>query len=630
MFALRRLTRLLGILLLLHAHAAAQAPIPVQNVMSMLLEPPFYGQFVKVEQRPGGSVAVITCDDGQSYEFQSFGNGEQTSALLMRAQIGRRVVFPQVFFDLMGSEMVLNTVRSLSGRSFAERRDDRPFRAQVLDQGIGRLTYSIVLREAGGRLHHVHGMLDDGINRHTAKLLKKGGWFEFPAIIQDAGLTDQARADKRKPTNHLNEVLQRYIGRWKGHTKAVSYVTLRMTCQWEASGDGIWREITYEHAPDVTPPPVDIARVSYSAASGCYLAWNPAKDALNFRISWDEPTKTFTTEMAADEEGVERFNTAMFVDDDHIEWKTFSKLADGRVLEMNSGSYERVSRDPEPAVTDAEPWAIDVLAGQIIPIESQLPVMVEAHKPDPNRPDLPIYDKPSDAPVMEVVDATLAGLAVSPPFRARLISKSIQPHNITLELEHTSGHRQTISDKGYKLAEKPEALPLASLKEGEVHDFPDCLTTKASPGPLTPAIQALAPLAGTWAKTIRTREGKLEPVPCIVRFFAASQGNAFWQEESMSGRPKLQRISFDEKEQVYVSAPEHVKADPRAVQGRWDEKTSTFTQVRHFMNAPPGAVREESTLRIASADQIEWRTRLISKDESIAHESSGTLERVKP
>lgn len=143
-------------------------------------------------------------------------------------------------------------------------------------------------------------------------------------------------------------------------------------------------------------------------------------------------------------------------------------------------------------------------------------------------------------------------------------------------------------------------------------------------------MQALAPLIGTWSKTIRTREGSLEPVPCLVRFFASADGTAFWHEEEMSGRQKLQRLSFDDKEQVYVAALEHVKADPKTLQGRWDEKTSTFTQVRHFMNAPPGAVREESTLRIASADLIEWRTRRITQDESVAHESSGTLERVKP
>ncbi|MFN9115585.1 MAG: hypothetical protein ACK5XN_36485, partial [Bacteroidota bacterium] len=179
------------VVMLVVALRAASGTVWAENaVMSLLMEPPFYGNFVRAEVRPQGCVAAITRDDGTTLEFQSFDGRKSEVAFLSRVKLGQRVAFPQCFFDLMDPELILESVRSQPGRSFAERRDDLPFRAQVLDQGIGRLTYSIFLREAGGRLHHVHGMLDDGINRHTAKLLKKGGWFEFPAIIQDAGLTD--------------------------------------------------------------------------------------------------------------------------------------------------------------------------------------------------------------------------------------------------------------------------------------------------------------------------------------------------------------------------------------------------------------------------------------------------------
>lgn len=627
----RFLAHLFGLLGLLQIHAAAQAPFVDKGLMSLLLEPPFHGHFVTAEVKPGAYLAVITRDDGVTYQFHSYGDKVGLGAFLSRVQIGRRVAFPHCFFDLLGLEQVVESVRTMPGRSFAETRDDPPFRAQVLDQAIGRLSYSIVLREAGGRVHHVHGMLDEGINKHTARLLKKGGWFEFPAIIQDAGLTDQARAEKRKPSNHLHEVLERYIGQWKGSTKAVPYVTLRMCCQWEAEGDGIWREITYEHGPDVTPPAADIARVAYSAASGCYLAWNPAKEALNFRIYWYEPTKTFTTYLAPDEEGVERYNTATFIDDDHIEWKTFSKLADGRVLEMNSGSYERVSHDPEPEVADAEPRAIDVLAGQI---HAFAPEMAENTffnpKPAPNRPALPIFDKPSDSPVMEVVDATLAGLAAHPPFRARLVSKTIQPHNITLVLQHTGGHFQTIEDQGYKLAEKPEALALAGLKEGEVHEFPRCLSSKPSNTALSPAMSRLQPFIGSWSKTIRCRDGGEEAMPCVIRYFFSADGSAIWCETDMSGRQRLERIVIGEKEGIYLIAPEHASPGFQAMQGRWDEANRVLTLVRSFVNAPPGAVREESTFHLDSADQITWRCRLIAADESLIRESSGTLSRLKP
>lgn len=628
------------------------------SVLNLLLEPPFYGHFAVAEGRQSRCNAVVVRDDGSSVSFATQAPMPGEAEFLAKVTIGRRYAFPQCFFDLMTAEDIGVCVHHLPGKMFEEIMDVPPFRATVLERVMDGQSYSIILREPGGRLHHLSGLMGvrGGVNalggnsgedfsRITAWLLRKGASFEFPAILHDAGLADQVRLAKREPKSRMDEVLRRYIGDWKGRTAALSYVTLRMRCHWQADGQGIWREITYEHGPDVTPPPADVTRVAYSEASKCYLSWNTSKDALKFRIHWYEPTKTFTTVLPPDEEGVERYNTATFVDDDHIEWKTFSKLADGRVLEMNSGSYERVSHDADaPLPVESEPSFIDQLgrkiydfAAKIQAVENALPPMGQRlvwhnppYQPDPNRPDMPTFDKPSDSPVIEVVDANLAGLEASLPFRARLVSKSIQPHNITLQLQHTGGNLQTIEDKGYKLAEKPVALALVELKEGEVHEFPHCLHARPGEGGLAPAMRPLQAFIGSWSKTIRSRDGSEEAMPCVIRYFSSADGSAIWCETDMSGRQKLERIVTGEKEGVYLIAPEHATPGFQAMQGRWDEANRALTLVRSFVNAPPGAVREESTFHVHSADQITWRCRLIAADESLIRESSGTLRRLKP
>ncbi len=626
--------------------AAQDIQIGSGSLLDLLLEPACYGHFASAEIGKEGCKAVFVRDDGRTMQFASWPTVPAETEFLSQAKIGRRYAFPQCFFDFLDAEKIYECVRTLPAEhSFEEIKEHAPFRATVLDQAIGKLTYSIILREPGGRVHHLRGMLGGGNTRQTAELLWKGATYEFPAILRDAGLLAQVREAKKTPKSRMDEVLSRYIGVWKGRTEAVSYVTLRMRCDWQADGQGIWREITYEHGPDVTPPPADVARVAYSEASKCYLSWNPAKDALKFRIHWYEPTKTFTTVLPPDEEGVERYNTATFVDDDHIEWKTFSKLADGRVLEMNSGSYERVSREPNILFSQAPPpRAIDVLGRQIHAFTEQrqetmsalltggqkLTWNTPAYQPDPNRPDMPTFDKPSDTPVIEVVDATLAGLEASLPFRAKIVSKSIQPHNVTLQLQHTGGHLQTIEDKGYKLAEQPVVLALAGLKEGEVHEFPHCLSSKPSNTALSPAMSRLQPFIGSWSKTIRCRDGSEEAMPCVIRYFSSSDASAIWCETDMSGRQRLERIVTGEQEGVYLIAPEHAAPGFQAMQGRWDDANHVLTLVRSFVNVPPGAVREESTLHLVSADLIEWSTRLIAKDESVVHESTGTLDRVRP
>jgi hypothetical protein len=627
------------------------------SVLSLLLETPFYGHFAVAEVRQSRCNTVVVRDDGTSISFATQAPMPGEAEFLAKVTIGRRYAFPQCFFDLMTAEDIGACVHHLPGKMFEEIMDVPPFRATVLQRVMDGQSYSIILREPGGRLHHLSGLMGvrGGLNalggrsgedfsRITAWLLKKDASFEFPAILHDAGLADQVRLAKREPKSRMDEVLRRYIGEWKGRTAAISYATLRMRCHWQADGQGIWREITYEHGPDVTPPPADVARMAYSEASKCYLSWNPAKDALKFRIHWYEPTKTFTTVLPPDEEGVERYNTATFVDDDHIEWKTFSKLADGRVLEMNSGSYERVSHDAEvPLPEESEPSFIDDLSRKIYGFAAKIQALENAvpmgqrmvwntppYQPDPNRPDMPTFDKPSDKPVIEVVDATLAGLEASLPFRAKIVSKSIQPHNITLKLQHSGGNLQTIEAADFKLAEKPVALALAKLKEGEVHEFPHCLSSKPSNTALSPAMSRLQPFIGSWSKTIRCRDGSQEAMPCVIRYFSSADGSAIWCETDMGGRQRLERIVTGEKEGVYLIAPEHAAPGFQAMQGRWDEANRVLTLVRSFVNAPPGAVTEESTFHLDSADQITWRCRLIAADESLVRESSGTLSRLKP
>ncbi|MBL9180959.1 MAG: hypothetical protein JNN17_02375 [Verrucomicrobiaceae bacterium] len=625
--------------------AAQDIQIGSGSLLDLLLEPACYGHFASAEIGKEGCKAVFVRDDGRTMQFASWPTVPAEMEFISQVKIGRRYAFPQCFFDFLDAEQIYECVRTLPAEhSFEEIEDHAPFRATVLDQAIGRLTYSIILREPGGRVHHLRGLLSAGNARQRAELLWKGASYEFPAILRDAGLLAQVREAKKTPKSRMEEVLSRYIGVWKGRTEAVSYITLRMRCDWQADGQGIWREITYEHGPDVTPPPADVARVAYSEASKCYLSWNPATDALKFRIQWDEKTKTFTTLLPPDEEGVERYNTATFVDDDHIEWKTFSKLADGRVLEMNSGSYERLSREPNILFSQAPPpRAIDVLGRQIhdfakqdqemnapLPGGQRLTWNTPAYRPAPNRPDVPTFDKPSDTPVIEVVDATLAGLEASLPFRAKIVSKSIQPHNITLQLQHTGGNLQTIEAADFKLAEKPVALALAKLKEGEVHEFPHCLSSKPSNTALSPAMSRLQPFIGSWSQTIRGRDGVEEPLPCLIRYFASADGSGLWHEVEMSGRQKLERLVFDEVSGSYSMAAEHAPPEVKTLQGHWDEPTRTLKLVKSFTNAPPGAVREESTFQIISATQIHWRTRLIAADESVVRERTGTMNRVEP
>ena len=259
-----------------------QPPVPpflAPGYFGGLLDEPHVAEVRKVSS-DGGNFS-ITLSRGGSEEMtisQTSSLATSASNLVARLKAGRRYLFPHCVIDLLGHDQAILLFRLQPGQPLASLSGSKPFRAVVLDQGISESNYSIIVQEAGGRIHHLQGRFDEHPDvRAIAMFLSRGRSVEFPAVLEDALLTKEKRAERAKPENEATAVLSRYLGEWRGGMDGNPKAKIEMVCHTRPDGSGIWREITFRDGSEEVPALPDINIVEYDRATQAYLAGSLAE-----------------------------------------------------------------------------------------------------------------------------------------------------------------------------------------------------------------------------------------------------------------------------------------------------------------------------------------------------------------
>ena len=591
---------------------AGQLPFPFpqqQTLFSPMLDEPHV--FVVKEitgNRPSFGIRIER--QGGNTFTQSMTSSAETpeSRFISKLIVGGRYRMPHCVIDFLGKDEAAKIVHLLPGKPLSELNGMRPFRAEVLDQGMGESFYSIVILEAGGRMHHLKGMMEDKQTRAVAAFLTRGRSFEFPAALEDALRTQQEREDRAKPKNDATAVLRRYLGEWSGALDANPKAKVNMQCHWRPDGSGIWREITFHDGEGALPPLPDIVIMEYNRAEDVYLAGSIEAGApAPLQSTWNEKTRTFTTLLPMDDRGLKRVNEATFTREDRIDWKTTTRSQKNEILETSSGHYDRV-RGPDTQEKEPPP-PTRITDGAI---SMPLPPM---------------------APLPELPKVTIAGLGSSPPFRAKVTSVAVKPDEVHIALTLPTGQKLDLKDSSPGIGQSATGKALAMLQPDTTYEFPHCIlhpNAKPAEGPATPEMKELQPFMGEWKARVRDKKGDLQDSTSHIRYYWSADGSFVWREMVSMGFSHLEHLIHDTKSGRYTFAPALIKADTKKNSARWDATTRTYKTDWVLGSGPPGAVRAESVRTFKSDDLIEWTSRQFNADDTVVNESSGTYERIKP
>ncbi|WP_395736615.1 hypothetical protein [Prosthecobacter sp.] len=632
------------------------------GVFTLLQSRPFVAEVSSVSTSLTGYKLSLRSTDGSTRSFECISSGpslEQQFAAQLKSD--HFYAFPQCVVDFLGLEQTVNVLRSLPTPTgpfgvfvpAPERRNqppsgllelgqDHPFRAIVLDLGIGETGYSIVLQGVDSELHLASGTFSSDKVKAIAEGLRRGETYEFPAALEDVLLGDAERAAKAKPKSAAVAVLGRYIGAWRGSLEDDPTATIQMNCQWLADGTGIWRELTFHRPGGGSLPSLDIARIVFDARAQGYLTADPAADpSMALRSTWSEAGQTFTSTLPAGANGELRVNTAKFVAEDRIEWKTVTKNALGKVLSTKRGSYTRSSKEVPPlplpppsaksVLTAAVATGTRTFFSQTSSTSAQAPSLSAAGQLPPN-----------------VIYSDFFKLRDQPPFRARLTHIEFKAHSFSATLERADQRQVSIYHS--RDDRWDEALLLAKrLTPGLPYDFPAVLadeyqTPKAgATGPSTDAMRALAPFIGDWTMHWTTGPGKDKADKITVRYFWTNDGTGLWREVhlpagfSTSGTPKTNNkpevdavmTYYDPAMQKYFEVRSSALKADEQTEVEWDAKTQTYSLLKKA-GAAPAELQYSGTRRIVSPDRIDFQSRTTKADGTVMNESAGYYQRTKP
>lgn len=535
-----------------------------------------------------------------------------------RLQAGRSYRYPHCVIELLGVDTTAQIIRGMTGKPLESLSTEQPFRAVVLDQGLSETHYSIIIQEAGGSLRHLQSSFDNGSTRKVAELLSRGRSFEFPAVLEDALLTKEKRAERAKPENEATAVLQRYLGEWRGGMDGNPKAKIEMVCHARPDGSGIWRDITFRAGSEEVPALPDINIVEYDCGTQVYLAGSLAEGSPPpLRSTWGEASRTFTTMMPVDESSIKRVNTATFTREDRIDWKTTTQTNNGEVQTTSSGHYDRVRQLDDGEGNPLPPSAYPVLT----------PVSFYSNFP-------------TATPIK------LSELSTCEPFRAQVSSISLQDDEIQLGLRYHNGNSHTLTEKQPGIGRSENGQALAHLKQGEVYEFPFCIQHPGQPEagkPTTPEMKALESLIGQWSMRKHAASGKLgEPVKETIRYFWSADGASLWRGvfPPQEGTPKanaptvphfkmmaLHHLTYGPATREYVESTQGGLLGNTPSRGTWDAAKQSYTWKGSLGLGPN--MKADGVRTFVTPDRIEWKSRQLKDDGTVINESSGTYERIK-
>lgn len=612
---------------------------PQPGLFSALFEEPHIVEVRQITSDPDGLYFILSLADGSEMTFS--GNASVTfqasradgsglsfshntsvptndSKFASRLKAGQRYLFPHCVIDMLGLEATIPIIRMHAGKPLGSLSGSKPFRAVVLDQAIGESTYSIILQEAGGRIHHLQGRFDEYRDvRAVALHLSRGRSVEFPAVLEDALLTKEQRVKRARPENEATAALYRYLGEWRGRMDSNPKARIEMVCHARTDGSGIWREITFRDGGDDVPALPDINIVEYDRASQVYLAGSLAPGSPPaLRSTWDEKTRTFTTTLPANEGGIQRVNTATFSREDRIDWTTTSRDQTGQVVSTSNGHYDRVHG----------PWNEE-----------------DVHQVQPPLLEARVSPQAAQSLAPPSFTGTVEKLASCHPFRAKVISIEVQNDDITIELLHTSGDQKKLFEKIPGLGASDLGKALSALKQGETYEFPFCIQhagqTPAGK-PATPEMKALEPFIGNWKAFAKQHDGSFTPRGTSARYFWSADGTALWREmtypkvDPLTGRPlsgpttkHLDLITYDAGAKCYVESEEHALPSVRERPAKWDAAQKSYHWQSEVLNRLPR--KAEGVRRIVSADRIDYVSRSLAVNGALDGEETGYYERIK-
>lgn len=577
--------------------------------------------------------------------------------IVAHLQEGRRYTFPQYLIDILGYDSTVAIVHSLPQPqpspfplvkasvvpALLNLGHDHPFRATVLDQGLGEKGYSIILQAADSGLLHVAGTFDHEITRRIALHLKRGETFEFPAVLDDALLSDAGRQTKAQPKTDEARVLSRYIGEWTGTLESDPLANIVMKCHWKADGSGIWREITFSRKDDDSPPSLDIALITHDDSLKHYLSVDPAKpDAPPIHITWKAAEKSFITTLPASP-GQTRVNTATFISDDRIDWQTATVDAQGKSIATKRGSYKRTTR-----LASSQRLPSSTLSTTVTPGTSIVTTISGA---TPGTPGLQVSTftssgfTPPTAPSSQSQFSTFLQLRELPPFRGKITALNIAPDTVTTTIECGDDRKYLIHhrrdedwDTHLKIAKR--------LKYEETFEFPDVLAAEytAPTGDVKPseAMRALAAFLGEWRVVWDSGPMKDTATKGIVRYFWKNDGKGLWREfatpattEERNGykiphpaRTMTYLITYDEAKGHYLEHTSSPNARPTHYTATWDASGQVLTQKAESSYPEPGT-QVVGIRRFVTPDRIDYTVKQTKADGSFLSEASGRYERVK-
>ena len=639
----------------------AQSP---SGLFTLLQTKPFVAEVTSVSSSASGFKLALRADDGGTSNFEYYSSNpapEQPFVAQLKAH--QRYAFPQCLIDFLGLDETVRLMRTLS-RSVSffaimlfattpatpgglmDLGREHPFRATVLDPGLGEKSCAMVLQGANSRLYLASGPYTGDVAKKIAEKLKPGETYEFPAALEDVLLSADKRAAKARPKSPDIAVLGRYIGSWSGTLESDATAKVRMNCHWLADGTGIWRELSFGHEGSEETPTLDIARIVFDASAKAYIIADPAADASTALTStWDEATRTFTTALPTPTSGQTRINTATFTTEARIDWKTVTQDVSGQVISTKRGSYVRTAKSVPPvklpaaapkAVLTAQPSSGN---GSYTAISSTSGLVVPPQKMAPH------------ALMAPVIYTDLFKLRMLPPFRGKVSHIEFNANSFTATVERPDQRQVNIHhtrDEDWELA-----LRLAKrLNPGTTYEFPAALAEEYQPPaagfvplPTTDAMRALSAFIGEWSMHWTMGPGRDRSDKITVNYFWNNDGTGLWREVHLPEGIRTGTGSVTEgNSKPYVEASlttydpatqKYAETYSSAIKGggkqdvEWDAKTQTYSLLKDEAPSTAG-VQFSGTRRILSPERIEFYSKTTHADGRVLSEMGGYYKRIGP
>lgn len=227
-------------------------------------------------------------------------------------------------------------------RSFAQLREQPPFRGKITSLNIGPDSIATTIAVGDGRRFLVHHKHDENwdLNLGIAKRLKYDETFEFPDVVSDGYST---------ATNEPDENLRRladFIGEWRltiesGPAKGTGQNVVRYF--WKNDGKGIWRENRNLAA---SSPLTFTSLITHDPATGGYLETSSMDkpERVQSTATWDAASQTLTVKTRSQhpEPGTQLTSSRHLISPDRIEWRSTRHKADGTLIDEFRGHFERI------------------------------------------------------------------------------------------------------------------------------------------------------------------------------------------------------------------------------------------------------------------------------------------------